>query len=396
MVVFGLFGKKKESDVLYDLMDLENNNLNNNDEKEDSMGREGTSMEIIKAAFDKLSEELEFLREEIREKNLLIKILTFRNANDGNEVSLDLINKNTRSTLVETTPATNTNILLNTSNDDMRHYHSTDNISNTDNSPNYVDKKPSKLVNYDETLSDVSEDIEHCNDKVILNSTQVSATKDDGVFTWEKHTNGFPSKMLNKMGYKGTGLGKHENGIRETIIVNESRTLGFENAKGKNDKLLYIASSSMLNRMDEKRLSTEHLRVKVRSHGGCRIKCMYTHLPEMFKEKPDYVLLHIGSNDCTDKTSDEVLRELINLGDYIKKVLPAAAVIFSLPIVRGDNKRASVIQNNLFLKMKRSLLYASLDNSNITLSDLGKKGLHFNASGNRKMAGNIISLTKRL
>ena len=111
-MVFGLFGKKKESDVLYDLMDLENNNLNNNDEKEDSMGREGTSMEIIKAAFDKLSEELEFLREEIREKNLLIKTLTFRNANDGNEVSLDLIKENTRSMLVETTSATNTNILL--------------------------------------------------------------------------------------------------------------------------------------------------------------------------------------------------------------------------------------------------------------------------------------------
>ena len=36
-----------------------------------------------------------------------------------------------------------------------------------------------------------------------------------------------------------------------------------------------------------------------------------------------------------------------------------------------------------------------LDNSNIIEYDLGKKGLHFNRHGTKKMAGNIISLIKR-
>ena len=36
------------------------------------------SMEIIKFVVDKLHEEIEFLKEELREKNMLIKILNFR------------------------------------------------------------------------------------------------------------------------------------------------------------------------------------------------------------------------------------------------------------------------------------------------------------------------------
>ena len=195
------------------------------------------------------------------------------------------------------------------------------------------------------------------------------------------------------MNYGGKGLGKYENGIVEPIIINESLTLGGEEEPKK--KLMYIASGSMLNQMDEKRLSTNSMDVKVRSHGGCKIRCMYTHLPEIFKDKPEYILFHIGTNDCSEKTSDEVLRELKRLTDYVKKVYPTTIIIISLPTVRTDNTRSRTIQRNLTTKLKRSY-YPILDNSNILETDLGKKGLHFNNFGNRKMLGNIISLIKRL
>ena len=42
----------------------------------------------------------------------------------------------------------------------------------------------------------------------------------DGKIPWEKHSSGFASKMLNKYGYQGNGLGKFENGIKEPIHIN--------------------------------------------------------------------------------------------------------------------------------------------------------------------------------
>ena len=106
--------------------------------------------------------------------------------------------------------------------------------------------------------------------------------------------------------------------------------------------------------------------------------------------------MHIGSNDCVDKTSCEVLRDLKKLVEYIKYMLPLVTVIISLPTVRTDSTRSNAVQQNLVRKLKRSYFTPYLDNSTITTSDLGKKGLHFNARGNKKMARNIISLLKCL
>ena len=153
----------------------------------------------------------------------------------------------------------------------------------------------------------------------------------------------------------------------------------------------------MLNQMDEERLSRGNIKVKVRCHGGCTIKCMYSHLPEMFDLKPDFVLLHIGSNDCfgSGKSSDDILQEIRKLVEYISRNLPSSKIIMSLPIVRADSSVANAIQKNLNFKLKR-LFYPCLDNSNVGLSHLGKKGLHLNHHGTRLMASNIISLIKRL
>ena len=149
----------------------------------------------------------------------------------------------------------------------------------------------------------------------------------------------------------------------------------------------------MLNQIGETRLSRIY-DVKIRCHGGCTIKCMYTHLPDMFKLKPDYVILHVGSNDCPNKTSDEILKEITNLMTYIRKRLPACKITYSLPTVRNDSTKAEAIRKNLNVKMI-SCHNDVLDNSNIRVEHLGKKGLHFNDHGVKLMARNIISLIKR-
>ena len=150
----------------------------------------------------------------------------------------------------------------------------------------------------------------------------------------------------------------------------------------------------MLNQIDERRLSKK-LNVKFQCHGGCTIRCMYTHLPNIVQAKPDFLLFHIGTNDATSKTSDVILKELDKLIEDVSLLLPSTKIIISTPIMRFDDKRANTIIKNLNLKLKQ-LKYHLLDNFNITFSHLGKKGLHLNLFGTKLIARNIISLIKQL
>ena len=219
-------------------------------------------------------------------------------------------------------------------------------------------------------------------------------------FTWEKHSNGIASQIIDKMGYRGEGfgLGKFEDGIGEAIKVDgQSRfkkAEKYENVDAKRERIC-ILSGSMLNRLNEKRLSNENFEVKIRCHGGCTLKCLYTHLSWAFNLLPQHIIIHVGTNDCTKKISDEVLKELFDLKVFILKVLPSCKVWLSLPLMRTDNKVANSVIRNLNTKVKRQCDMV-LDHSNINERHLSRGGLHLNEHGTKLMAKNIISHIRRL
>ena len=96
----------EDSNLIY--INAVNKHININEEvpiknTDNGNTREYDCMEIIKSTIDMLHEEIEFLKEDIREKNLLIKMLNFRNANNGDKINVDMLHDSNFLSNVETT-----------------------------------------------------------------------------------------------------------------------------------------------------------------------------------------------------------------------------------------------------------------------------------------------------
>ena len=56
---------------------------------------------------------------------------------------------------------------------------------------------------------------------------------------------------------------------------------------------------------------------------------MYSYIDSLLKKEPDYILIHVDTNDASYKSSEFILTELLRLKSYIENALPG--VIFILP-----------------------------------------------------------------
>ena len=63
-------------------------------------------------------------------------------------------------------------------------------------------------------------------------------------------------------------------------------------------KSLLIISDSMLNSIDEKRLSKRNFDVKVRTYPGIKVADVYSRLPPLLNMNPAHILLHVCTNDA--------------------------------------------------------------------------------------------------
>ena len=67
---------------------------------------------------------------------------------------------------------------------------------------------------------------------------------------------------------------------------------------------------------------------------------------------PDYIILHIGTNDVLDNTSREILDETFKMETYIQKKLPKCKITISIPIKRNDHGKSSLTLSQLTKKFK--------------------------------------------
>ena len=110
---------------------------------------------------------------------------------------------------------------------------------------------------------------------------------------------------------------------------------------------ILVASDSTLNQINEQKLSKYH-NVKVRSFSGAVVGDMYSYLEPLLRKKPGHVILHVGTNNCTDEAANEILDQLLLLKKHIISVLPDCIVILSQPILGNDNRKAAATVRLLY------------------------------------------------
>ena len=74
-----------------------------------------------------------------------------------------------------------------------------------------------------------------------------------------------------------------------------------------------IVDDSMVNGIDEKRLSKKHGNVKVFHFSGARIEEINQYIIPIIMKQQDYLILHVGINDTTTNTSKKIVDDSLIL-----------------------------------------------------------------------------------
>ena len=76
---------------------------------------------------------------------------------------------------------------------------------------------------------------------------------------------------------------------------------------------ILIAGDSMINGINEKRISTNFKSVKVRCLSGVTIDDMYFNLIPLLRKKPAALVLHVGTDNSLNEISSQIYDKLLNL-----------------------------------------------------------------------------------
>ena len=216
------------------------------------------------------------------------------------------------------------------------------------------------------------------------------------VGNWINCSNDFARNTMIKWGYGGGGLGKNGDGIKEPIAASKTHFASKVEPPPWPKNTVLIAGSSMINSLDETRMSRK-FNVKVRSNNGATSIDMVDHLNAFLRKKPDHLIFHVGTNDASSKdvTSEILYARLLRLKSFAEFRVPGLNVVISCPTVRTDNLAA----NRKILELRKKLISEGVNiisNENISAAHLGKKGLHLNKHGVSRLAMNLIACIKGL
>ena len=82
------------------------------------------------------------------------------------------------------------------------------------------------------------------------------------------------------------------------------------------------------------------------------LKTRKSNTKSILKREPDYVILHVGSNNATNLTARDIRGKLLRLKSTILDALKSRKVVISRPTLRSGNGEAA-LTNHQFLQLIR-------------------------------------------
>ena len=150
-----------------------------------------------------------------------------------------------------------------------------------------------------------------------------------------------------------------------------------------------------MSEIKEELLKTDKHNVKVRFFRGGTIEDMEDNIKPILKREPDYIILHVETNNATNLTTRDILDKLLQLKSKILNPSKSCKVIISQPTLRSDNGKAALTNHHL-ANLLEELNINIVKNRNIGSKHLGGKGLHLNHHGTARLALNLKVTTRQL
>ena len=160
-------------------------------------------------------------------------------------------------------------------------------------------------------------------------------------------------------------------------------------------KSVFIIGDSMLNGVYESQIKDENFDVQLKCFSWAKVADVSDKLGDFIEQKPDCIILHVGTNNSPNMSSNEIIDEILTVKHRIEKEAPETKVVISAPIVRTDNGKAALTIRNI-IKHLQQLGIEIINNENINHKDLGRKGLHLPKYGKSKFAKNLKSKLNKL
>ena len=219
---------------------------------------------------------------------------------------------------------------------------------------------------------------------------------EEEVHTPQTTTNRIPTNRPNRRPSIVTNL--HQENDKQTWKPLKKTVPGNSSYKDavKYGRKTYIIGTSMVKgiRMKEFNQNLQNSFAKLRPFPGASTKQLqYYVMPTLTDDSPNRIVLHAGCNDVGDRNStpEDIAKKIQELAMLCRSY--GVNEVFISSIICRNNKALNekVGRINFLLQLicqEHNFVY--IDNSNITVDDLWKDGIHLVDSGKQKLSNNLL------